>query len=68
MRKIDEIDQRIKYYENQHLILFDKELEKVKNGATNFSLEFIKNENKLLEKITLLQWVKGVDIFREDTF
>jgi len=68
MRKIEEIDERIKYYEKQHHIIYEKELDKVKNGASSFSPEFTIEENKLLEKITLLQWVKGVDIFRNETF
>jgi hypothetical protein len=68
MRKIEEIDERIKYYEKQHHIIYEKELNEVMNGAHEFSQEFKIEENKLLEKITLLQWVKGIDIFRNETF
>jgi hypothetical protein len=56
MRTREEIDNKIKYYEDKlHQLFIDDKVDT--------------NEWKMAnEKIMLLQWVKKVDIYRDDSF
>ena len=65
MRTDTEIDLRIKLYEEQFYSLFEKEIAK---KESEFCSEFKAEEHLLNQKIMLLQWVKGVDIYRDDSF
>jgi len=56
MRTRQEIDNRIKYYES----ILQKLFEDGKSDTNEW-----KNTNK---KVMLLQWVKGVDIYEDNSF
>jgi hypothetical protein len=55
-RTLEEIDDRIRYYEAKlHKFFVDGKSDTIEWKMTN-------------EKVMLLQWVKRVDIYRDDSF